>query len=122
MRKIPKALSFLTPAAALAASGVAGATGSELPRALELSVVEGDGSVELELIAQSETSQQIEYSVELTGSSTARHRGNTSITAGDRHVLSRLKTSFADSWCATVEVTEGNGARYTLTAGDCAQG
>ena len=122
MRKLPKILSCLTPAAVLAVGGVAGATGSEPPRALALSVVEGSDTVELELIAQSETSQQVEYSVELIGSSTARHRGNTSITAGDRQVLSRFKTSFADSWCATVEVTESSGARYTLTAGDCAHG
>ncbi|AWW75751.1 hypothetical protein CD351_15065 [Erythrobacter sp. KY5] len=91
-------------------------------RALTLSVVEQGNNVELELIADSQTNQQVDYKLKLTGSSTARHSGSTNVSAGERHVLSRLKTSFGETWCATVDVTEADGEQYTLTAGTCAQG
>lgn len=121
MRGFSKKWAVLTPMLAVAASGAAGASsGSEGPRALALSVVENGDSVELELIADSLVSQQVQYSVELVGSSTARHRGDTTIAAGERQVLSRLKASTDESWCATVHVTEASGAHYVLTAGDCA--
>ncbi|MFU7527596.1 hypothetical protein [Qipengyuania sp. ASV99] len=121
MRDFVKRLAFLTPAFAIAAGNAAGAGGAEPPRALALNVLEQDGSVEIQLIAQSAIAQQVEYAVELVGDSNARHRGNTSISAGDRHVLSRLSTNVTDTWCATVEVIEGSGPRYTLTAGDCSE-
>ncbi|EAQ28005.1 hypothetical protein NAP1_10438 [Erythrobacter sp. NAP1] len=107
----------------LAVGSVAGAKSmGDQDRALTLEVAEQAGSVEIELIADSATSQKVDYKLKLTGSSTARHAGSTSVNAGERHVLSRLKTSFAESWCATVDVTEANGEQYTLTAGACAQG
>ena len=118
MRNFPRKWTMLTPALALAAGGPAGA--GEPPRALALSVVEREGNVELELIAQSAITQQVRYSLELIGSSTARHSGDTQVPAGERQVLSRLKSGVGDGWCATVHVTEGNGAHYTLKAGDCA--
>ena len=121
MRSFPKKWAILTPALALAAGGAAGASaGSEPPRALALNVVERDDVVELELIANSQVAQQVQYSVELIGSSTARHRGDTSILAGERQVLSRLRSSTTGGWCAKVDVTEASGVTYTLTAGDCA--
>ncbi len=121
MRELAKRLAILTPAFAIAAGAGGGAQASdgEPARALALTVIEGEEDVEIQLIAQSEIAQQVEYSVELIGNSRSRHNGNTSIPAGGHQVLSRLKTSVNDSWCATVEVTEGSGARYTLTAGDC---
>jgi hypothetical protein len=97
-----------------AASGASSDT-----RALALNVIENGDTVEIELIANSRVTQQVEYEVELTGASSARHRGSTSIAAGDRQGLSRMKTSASKGWCATVEVNEASGARYTLTAGDC---
>lgn len=119
MRKFPRKWALLTPALALAAGASAG---GEPHRALALTVVETGDSVELELIANSQVAQQVQYSIELIGNSTARHSGDTSIPAGERQVLSRLKGSYGESWCATVHVTEASGAHYTLTAGDCAQG
>ncbi len=123
MRNLLKRLAFITPAFAIAmggASGAAGASGGEESgRALSLNVSENGDKVEIELIANSRIAQQVEYSVELVGNSNAHHHGNTSIPAGNRQVLSRLITNVSDTWCATVEVTEGSGAHYTLTAGDC---
>jgi hypothetical protein len=124
MGRFPKKLTAIAPALAMVAgSGAAGshaanATASDT-RALALNVVESGNTVEIELIANSPVTQQVEYAVELSGASNARHRGSTSIAAGDRQVLSRMKTSASKGWCATVEVNEASGARYTLTAGDC---
>lgn len=121
MRDLTRKLAILTPAFALAAGGPAGASGgsADAARALALNVVDNGDRVEVELIAHSPVTQQVEYEIELTGNSHARHRGSTSIAAGNRQVLSTLKTSVGEGWCATVSVTEGTGARYTLTAGDC---
>ena len=119
MSGLTKGLAALVPLFALGI-GSAGSAGTEMaPRALALNVDESGDFVEIELIANSHVTQQVEYSVELTGSSNARHSGNTSIAKDERHVLSRMRTSVTDSWCAKVEVTEASGAQYTLTAGDC---
>lgn len=122
MRRISKRWALVPPALVLAAGGAAGGAGAhgQSDRALALEVVENGDSVELELIATSQVTQQVQYSIELIGSSTARHKGDTSIAAGERQVLSRLKSSIGDGWCATVHVTEASGAHYVLTAGDCA--
>lgn len=121
MRDLARRLALITPAFAIAAGGASGAGASSSDtRALALNVIESGDRVEVELIANSPVTQQVEYVIELTGSSHARHRGSTSIAAGNRQVLSTLKTNVGDGWCATVSVSEASGARYTLTAGDCA--
>ena len=123
MRRPIRLFSILAPAFALIGVTTANATETKAaPRALVLSVTERADNVELELIAHSQTDQRVEFALELTGSSTSRHNSTTTITAGERQVLSRLKTSYRDGWCAKVDVTEANGESYTLTAGDCAQG
>ena len=125
MRDLVKRLAILTPVFAVAAgsggAAHADSTASGEPhRALTLSVVEGAEDVEIQLIAHSDITQQVEYSLELVGNSRSRHNGSTSIPAGDRQVLSRMKTNVTDAWCATVNVTEESGESYTLTAGACA--
>jgi len=119
MSGLAKGLAAFVPVLAMGI-GTAGSAGLQMaPRALALNVDESGGFVEIELVANSQVTQQVEYSVELTGSSNARHSGNTSVAKDERHVLSRMRTSVTDSWCAKVEVTEASGAQYTLTAGDC---
>ena len=118
MRSLAKGMAALAPMFAMA-FGTAGNAHAEPPRALALVVHEDGDNVEVELVADSAVTQQVEYKVELVGSSRARHSGNTSVPAGNRQVLSRLRTNVTDTWCATVEVNEASGARYTLTAGDC---
>lgn len=119
MRHLIKRLAHFTPALALAAGGAAGATSAPGDRALALNVTDNGDRVEIQLIANSSITQQVEYVLELVGNSSARHSGSTNVAAGDRHVLSRLTTNVSDTWCATVEVTEANGESYTLTAGAC---
>lgn len=116
MRNLAKGLA----AAAIALTfGTTGSAHSDTTRALALNVEENGDMVEIQLVANSSVTQQIAYEIELVGGSRARHSGNTNIAAGDRQVLSRLRTSIGDGWCATVEVTEASGESYTLTAGDC---
>lgn len=119
MRRKPHKWALVPPTLALAAGGAASAGGGDANRALALEVVENGDNVELELIANSQVTQQVRYSIELVGSSTSRHRGDTSIAAGERQVISRMKSSVDGNWCATVHVTEASGAHYVLTAGDC---
>jgi hypothetical protein len=115
-----KRFAVLTPALAVFAGGPASAGGGEEPqRAVTLGVSETEDQVAVELIANSPTAQSLEYEIELVGNSRSRHKGSTSIPANTRHVLSTMKTSAADGWCATVKVTEQAGESYTLTAGSC---
>ena len=128
MKNLTMSWGIIPPMLALAATGPACASGGgaipdnaagDPPRALALNVQEMDDSVEVQIVANSMRAQQIEYAIELVGSSRSRHKGSTTIAADETQVLSRLKTGFQDSWCATLDVTEGDGTSYTLTAGDC---
>ncbi len=126
MRNFVQKLAAGVPALAILAGGTVGGggaaqagSGGEPQQALSLNVAETAGNVEIQLIALSSVTQQIEYEIELIGNSRARHSGNTSIPAGDRQVLSRLTTNVTGTWCARVNVTEASGEQYTLTAGEC---
>lgn len=101
------------------AAGSSCVSASNNERALSLNVIDNVDSVEVQVIANSPVTQQVEFEAELTGSSTSRHKSSSSVAAGNRQVLSRMKTSKGEAWCAKVEVSEASGANYTLTAGDC---
>ncbi|MEP0390939.1 hypothetical protein [Erythrobacter sp.] len=102
-----------------AATGCGAVNASSEARALSLNVVESADSVEIEVVANSSVTQQIEFKAELTGSSNSRHNSSSTVAAGDTQVLSRMKISSSKGWCAKVDVSESSGANYTLTAGDC---
>lgn len=118
MRDFARRFLLVTPAFALASGGGAAAGGGS-DRALSLHVVESGDSVEVQLVAESPVTQQVEYEIELIGNSTSRHAGNTSVAAGNRHVLSTMRATGSSSWCARAKVSESGGASYTLEAGDC---
>ncbi|MEM1051833.1 MAG: hypothetical protein AAGI28_07030 [Pseudomonadota bacterium] len=111
-------LALFAPALAVTA-GCSAVSASSDTRALSLNVIERADTVEIEVIADSPVTQQIEFTAELIGASNSRHKSKSSVAAGDRQVLSRLKMSNNDNWCAKVDVNEASGASYTLTAGDC---
>ncbi|KEO90079.1 hypothetical protein EH31_08280 [Erythrobacter longus] len=111
-------LALFGPVLAVAA-GCSAVSASNDTRAISLNVVEGADSVEIQVIANSTVTQQIEFKAELTGASNSRHNSSSTVAAGDKQVLSRMKISSGDGWCAKVDVTEASGAKYTLTAGDC---
>ena len=109
---------LFAPALAVAA-GCSSVSASGEDRALSLKVTETADSVEIEVVADSPVTQQIEFTAELTGASNSRHKSSSSVAAGNRQVLSKLKMSNNEGWCAKVDVSEASGAKYTLTAGDC---
>lgn len=118
MRHTLAKLALFAPAIA-ALAGCSAVSASPETRAISLNVIESAGQVEIEVIANSPVTQQIDIKASLTGASNSNHNSNTSVAAGNRQVLSRMKMAGSDTWCAKVDVTEASGANYTLTAGDC---
>lgn len=116
-------LALFGPITAIAA-GCSAVSASNETRALSLIVKEGmskdgGGNVEIEVVADSPVTQQIDFTAQLTGASNSRHKSSSSVAAGERQVLSRMRINSGDGWCAKVDVTEASGAKYTLSAGDC---
>lgn len=108
-----------TSAALAILSGVALMAASAPQRALSLNVDQTPERVGVELVAHSPVTQRVDYSIELTGASRSRHSGSTTLVAGERHVLSTLRTGIGAEWCARAEVQEETGESYVLTAGEC---
>jgi len=100
-----------------AGASMAGASSED--RALSLNVIEDAGTVEVQVVADSQVTQQVEFEIELTGASSSRHKSSVTLASGDRKVLSRLKINSADGWCAKLTVSEASGGQYTLSEGDC---
>ena len=90
------------------------------PQALALQVVDNGPQVEVQLLANSPRAQEVSYTLEVTGKSTSKHRGKTSLAAGAKHVLSTIKASKDDDWCARVVVEEEGREPYELSEGSCA--
>ena len=111
-------LALFAPVLAVTA-GCGAVNASSGERAISLNITESMNGVEIEVVADSPVTQRIEFTAELTGASNSRHKSSSSVAAGDRQVLSRLKMSTSESWCAKVDVSEASGATYTLTAGEC---
>lgn len=97
-------------------------TQSELPRALRLDVETRDGMLEVRLTGLSERAQGVSYSLEVTGTSTSRHRGSTRLAAGTQAVLSTLRTAAGEDWCVKLVAEEEGRAPYEVTRGTCSAG
>lgn len=87
--------------------------------ALTLDVREHDGMLEVELIGLSPRAQGVSYALEITGQSTSRHRGSTTLAAGTRAVLSTMRTRAGDNWCVKLTAEEEGRAPYEITQGPC---
>lgn len=87
--------------------------------ALTLDVREHDGMLEIELIGLSPRAQGVSYALEVTGQSTSRHRGSTTLTAGTRAVLSTMRTRAGENWCVKLTAEEEGRAPYEITQGPC---
>ena len=92
MRHTLAKLALFAPALAIA-TGLGAMNDSNDQRAVSLNVIETANSVEIEVVADSPVTQQIEFTAELSGASSSRHKSNSSVAAGDRQVLSRMKIS-----------------------------
>jgi hypothetical protein len=92
----------------------------ESPRALSLDVATHGGMLEVRLTGLSEHAQAVSYSLEVTGTSTSRHRGSTRLAAGTQAVLSTLRTAAGEAWCVKLVAEEEGRAPYEVTRGTCA--
>ena len=95
---------------------------TESPRALSLDVENNGGVLEIRLTGLSDRAQGVKYALEVTGSSTSRHRGTTQLAAGTRAVLSTMRTSAGADWCGKLVAEEEGRAPYEITRGSCAAG
>ncbi len=90
------------------------------PHALTLDVQQRDGVIEVQLIGHSEQAQEVSYLLEVSGQSTSRHRGKTTLTAGTTAVLSTMRANAGDNWCVKLVAEEAGGEPYEITEGNCA--
>ncbi len=89
-------------------------------RALRLNVEQRDGEIEVQLIGHSAATQKVSYLLEVTGRSTSRHRGATTLTAGATAILSTMRASAGDDWCVKLVAEEPGRAPYEVIEGTCA--
>lgn len=87
--------------------------------ALSLDVREDGGTVEVRLIGLSPRATAVSYTLEVTGQSTSRHRGKTTLAADTRAVLSTMSTRVGDSWCVKLVAEEDGRAPYEIMHGSC---
>lgn len=95
---------------------------TEPPRALSLFVEERDDIIEVRLIGLAQRAQEVSYALEVTGQSTSRHRGRTTLAAGNEAVLSTMRASAGATWCVRLTAQEEGQEPYEITRGDCAAG
>lgn len=89
------------------------------PRALTLDVQQRDGGIEVQLVGHSPRTQEVSYTLEVTGNSTSRHRGKTTLTAGRTAVLSTMRASAGADWCVKLVAEEPGRAPYEVIEGNC---
>ncbi len=90
--------------------------------ALTLEVRQQDGMLDIQLIGLSPQAQGVSYTLEVTGQSTSRHRGKTTLAADTRAVLSTMRTSAGDNWCVKLMAEEEGRAPYEIIQGPCTGG
>lgn len=92
---------------------------NDAPHALALDVRHVDGGLEVQLIGQSPRALQVSYELDVTGQSTSRHRGKTTIAAGSRAVLSTIRVSAGAEWCVRLLAEDDGGEPYEIREGNC---
>jgi len=96
---------------------------TENPHALSLDVRQQNGGIEVQLIGNSARAQKVSYQLEVTGQSTSRHRGTTTLAAGATAILSTIRahtgTDSGADWCVRLLAEEEGRAPYEVIAGNC---
>lgn len=115
-------LALLTPAPSAADAVPETPAMTEAPHALTLDVEERDGMLEVRLIGLSPRAQAVSYDLEVTGRSTSKHNGRTTLAAGTQAVLSTMRTAAGENWCVKLMAEEEGRAPYAITRGTCATG
>lgn len=93
---------------------------TEDPHALTLDVQQHDGAIEVRLIGNAARTQEVSYLIEVTGQSTSRHRGRTTLTAGTSAVLSTMRATIGEDWCVKLVAEEAGRDPYEIIEGSCA--
>lgn len=89
------------------------------PRALALDVRQVDGAIEVQLTGEAPRAMRVSYELDVTGQSTSRHHGATSLAAGSKAVLSTIRVSAGADWCVRLVAEEDGGAPYEILKGPC---
>ncbi|MFN4097385.1 MAG: curli-like amyloid fiber formation chaperone CsgH [Sphingomonas sp.] len=93
---------------------------NDRPQALQLDVRQTGDAIEVQLIGHSPRAQQVSYTLEVTGLSTSRHRGMTTLAANAHTVLSTVRVNAGETWCVRLLAEEEGREPYEIRAGDCA--
>ncbi len=93
---------------------------TEDSQALTLDVQQRDGVIEVQLIGHSERAQEVSYLLEVTGQSTSRHRGKTTLAAGTTAILSTMRANAGENWCVKLVAEEPGREPYEIVEGSCA--
>lgn len=115
-------LALLAPSPAAAAAVPETPAMTEAPHALTLDVEARDGMLEVRLTGLSPRAQAVSYDLEVTGRSTSKHKGRTTLAAGTQAVLSTMRTAAGEDWCVKLVAEEEGRAPYAITRGTCAAG
>jgi hypothetical protein len=111
-------MSWVAASAALMVATI-GSSMTDETRVMALEVVDAGTHVEVQLLANPQHRQVVSYQIEMTGDSTTRHNGRTTIEPGAQRVLSTIRTSKSGEWCARVIVQEEGRDPYELSQGSC---
>ncbi|PKP93014.1 MAG: hypothetical protein CVT75_06775 [Alphaproteobacteria bacterium HGW-Alphaproteobacteria-14] len=95
-------------------------TMTEDSHALTLDVQQHDGAIEVRLIGNTAHTQVVSYLIEVRGQSTSRHRGRTTLSAGNTAVLSTMRASVGADWCVKLVAEESGREPYEIIEGSCA--
>lgn len=88
-------------------------------RAISLDVrLEGD-QVIARILGQTDTARRVSFTLEVSGSSTSRHKSSSTIAPGPQSVLSSVAISRGDDWCVRALVEEEGLDPYELSEGPC---
>ena len=94
---------------------------TDAPHALSLMVHSDAGLVEVELLGHSPDARSVSYRLEVTGTSTSRHNGKTTLAAGTSAVLSKVKVNAGEDWCVRLWAEEEGREPYEILEGSCAE-
>jgi hypothetical protein len=112
IRIIPLLALAALPAEALTAM-------TDAPHALSLKVHRTADALEVELLGHSADARHVSYRLEVTGTSTSRHSGKTTLAAGTPAVLSKIRASAGEDWCVLLWAEEEGQEPYEIREGSC---
>ncbi|MBI1403016.1 MAG: hypothetical protein GC147_07370 [Porphyrobacter sp.] len=94
----------------------------EPPKALSLKVERHGTKLAVELVGRAPSAVEVSYELEVSGRSTSRHRGRTTLAAGTTARLSTMTAEVGDTWCVRLLAEEEGREPYEIREGDCPDG